>query len=169
MLIEAVHRLASEEKERICIEWYGKKEPRIGDTAAYDQAVHLVNTYGLNNVIKLHEETSDIFHIMVQADAIALFSTVEGLPNAVCEGMMLSKPIIMSRVSDYDMFSSGKGVYLCDAENVESIQNALTLFINASDEELQRMGTANKALAERFFAPEYIVKQWMNLFKNMLS
>ena len=168
-LIEAVHRLTSKEREKICIEWYGKKEPRIGDTAAYNQAVQLINAYGLSNVIKLHEQTLDIFRVMEQADAIGLFSMVEGLPNAICEGMMLSKPIIMSRVSDYDMFSSGRGVYLCNPASVESIHEALTLFISASDEELQRMGHANKALAERLFAPEHITEQWMDLFKNMLN
>lgn len=168
-LIEAVHRLTSEEKKRICIEWYGKKEPRIGDTAAYDQSVHLINKYDLSDVIKLHEQTSDIYHIMERADAIGLFSTVEGLPNAVCEGMMLSKPIIMSRVSDYNMFSSSGGVYLCNADSVESIQNALSLFINASNDELQMMGNANKNLAEKLFDPEYITKQWMDLFKSILN
>ena len=168
-LIEAVHRLTPEEKKRICIEWYGKKEPRIGDTAAYDRSVHLINIYNLSNIIKLHEQTSDIFHIMERADAIGLFSTVEGLPNAVCEGMMLSKPIIMSRVSDYDMFSSSGGVYLCNADSVESIQKAISLFINASNEELQRMGNANKLLAEKLFDPEYITEQWMGLFKSILN
>ena len=75
----------------------------------------------------------------------------------------------MSRVSDYNMFSSSGGVYLCNADSVESIQNALSLFINASKDELQMMGNANKNLAEKLFDPECITKQWMDLFKNILN
>jgi glycosyltransferase involved in cell wall biosynthesis len=38
---------------------------------------------------------------MYESDVVALVSKLEGLPNTVCEGMALGKPIIMTRVFRY--------------------------------------------------------------------
>lgn len=41
----------------------------------------LIRQYDLQNVIYLHEEDKNIANIMNKSDVVALFSSVEGLPN----------------------------------------------------------------------------------------
>ena len=61
---------------------------------------------------------------MNAADFVALFSYVEGLPNAICEALALGKPIIMTRVSDYCSLVSDN-VFLCETPEPLSIATSL--------------------------------------------
>lgn len=168
-LIEAVRRLPNDIREKLQIEWYGKTEATQGNTAAYDDAQKLVTQYNLGDTVHLYPETTRIYNLISEADAVGLFSTVEGLPNAICEGMMLGKPILMTKISDYKVFSGEDGVFFCDAENTESITHALCSFVNTSDSILVEMGEGNRRLAEKLFDGERIVNQWEELFSDLVN
>lgn len=165
-VIEALNLLSEEERKQLRIEWYGRKEVVTGDTAIYDKAVRKIEDYKLQDTIRLNAETSKIYQLMIQSDAVGLFSTVEGLPNAICEGMMLGKPIIMSRVSDYEILTDGNGI-LCDAESPDSIKCALQVLLNCSDEKLQEMGTHSKKKAEQLFSERVVGEQWVELIERI--
>lgn len=167
-VIEALNLLSEGEKEKLRIKWYGRKEVVTGDTSIYERAVQKIEEYGLQDTIQLNAETSNIYQLMLESDAVGLFSTVEGLPNAICEGMMLGKPIIMSRVSDYEILSDGNGI-LCDAESPESIKCALQELLNCSDEKLQEMGACSKKKAERLFSEEVVGEQWFELIERLTN
>jgi glycosyltransferase involved in cell wall biosynthesis len=168
-LIEAVAKLPKDDLSRLDIEWYGKIEPTKGHTEAYDEACRLVKKYALESTVHLFPETPNIYEHMQEADAIGLFSVIEGLPNAVCEGMALGKPIIMTRVSDYKVFAKASGVFLCEAESVDSIKSELIRFINADKDTLSEMGRRNQALSLELFDGNSIVKKWEALFSSLLQ
>nr|WP_243259542.1 glycosyltransferase family 4 protein [Eubacterium sp. 1001713B170207_170306_E7] len=163
-LIEAVHRLPGVIRDRLRIDWYGRKEATKGDERIYREAAEKLSRYGIEQNIQLHSETTDIYRKMAAADAVGLFSTVEGLPNAVCEGMALGKPIIMSRVSDYEMLVKGNGI-LCDPDEPASIAEAISKFVEASDQELCEMGERSRQLASCLFDPAEIRNQWIKIMK----
>lgn len=166
-LIEAVNSLNEREKEQIEIDWYGRREVTRGDTKAYDEAQNLIQEYNLSEVVRLHEETTEIYKEMQEADAIGLFSTVEGLPNAICEGMMLGKAIIMSKVSDYSVLVTKKNGFLCDPNDYKSIKNALSLFINTPYAEILKMGMESRRIANLLFTPDRIIEQWEALMREL--
>lgn len=87
---------------------------------------------------------------MNAADIIGLFCRLEGLPNAICEGMYLGKPIIMSKVSDYQNFISKKNGVLCDWDSVESIANVFRTVITLTDNEIMEMGGNLKTLQKNY-------------------
>lgn len=165
-VIAAVHQLSDEYKNRLRIVWHGRQEIAIGNTLVYDKAVSLVERYGLQEVIQLESETSDIYTIMANSDAIGLFSFVEGLPNAICEGMTLGKPIIMSRVSDYDVLTSGNGV-LCDPQSIDSIRDAIVTLMDATPETLQEMGAVSQEKAKILFSQDHVCDQWVTLIEKL--
>lgn len=165
-VIEALNLLSEEEREKIRIEWYGRKEVVTGDTAIYENAVQKIKEYKLQDSIQLSAETSNIYQLMIQSDAVGLFSTVEGLPNAICEGMMLGKPIIMSRVSDYKVLADGNGI-LCNAESPESIKGALQELLNCSSDKLQEMGKYSQMKAEQLFSEKIVGEQWVDLIERL--
>lgn len=165
-LIEAVNMLNENDKNELQIDWYGRIEVTTGNTAAYEEAMKKIEKYGLTN-ISLHEATKDIISIMEDADFVCLFSKVEGLPNVICEGMTLGKPIIMSRVSDYNILVDDENGFLCDAENPESIKEALKKAINLSKEEISKMGENSSKKAEKLFNKNTIIEQWLNLINSI--
>lgn len=163
-VIAAVDLLGKEDRARLRIDWYGRAEVTIGDTKIYDEAVRRIKENGLQDTIVLHGETQDIYSIMQSSDVVGLFSTVEGLPNAICEGMMLGKPIIMTRVSDYDVLTDGNGI-LCDPDP-ESIASAFRRLLALSHEELEEMGKMSAEKAKKLFGKESIIRQWVEVIEK---
>ena len=164
-VIEAVNLLSDEQKARLEINWYGKQEVTTGNTEVYDKAVSMIKEYGLEDCVHLNDETNDVYRIMSESDAVGLFSTVEGLPNTICEAMTIGKPVVMSKVSDYDVLVTDNG-YLCDPESVGSIKEALVKLIETPKEELERMGMASKVMAQNLFSGDAITKQWIEIIEK---
>jgi len=163
-LIEALSLLDENIRKKIIINWYGRKEITVGDTKAYDESISLIEKYNLQDIIKLNDPTTDIANKMNEADIVGLFSQLEGLPNAICEAMMIGKPIIMSKVSDYDNLVGKENGFLCDWDNPETIKISLEKAINLNDKELIKMGLNSKEKADKLFSSEVIVNQWISLF-----
>lgn len=162
-LINALVLLNENQKAQIEINWYGRKEVVTGDTRAFDDASKLIKRHKLEEVIKLNSETQSILDLMNQSDIVALFSELEGLPNAICEGMMLGKPIIMSRVSDYSRLVDESNGFLCDWDDPHSIRDAIIKAIELSDKQLVEMGGKSKSKANQLFSNLQIVNQWEDL------
>lgn len=165
-LIEAVNMLHEDEKDKLRIDWYGKIEITTGNTIAYEEAVKKVEEYDITNIF-FHETTKDIVSIMAKADFVCLVSKIEGLPNAICEGMALGKPIIMSKVSDYNILVDDENGFLCDAEDPESIRKALIKAINLPREKIQQMGKNSSKKAKKLFDRNIIIEQWLNLIDSI--
>ena len=105
---------------------------------------------------------------MADSDAVGLFSTVEGLPNTICEGMTIGRPIVMSKVSDFDVLVSDNG-YLCDPNSIESIKDALVKLIETPSEKLKEMGEKSKEKAQKLFSTDAITKQWTDLIEKLIK
>ncbi len=164
-VIEAVNMLSDEQKLRLEVNWYGRTEVSSGDTETYDKAVQMIKDYNLDGMVHLNNETSEIYRIMSESDVVGLFSTVEGLPNTICEAMTMGKPVVMSKVSDFDVLVTDNG-YLCDPESVESIKESLVKLIETPKEELERMGKYSKEKAKELFSDEAITKQWIDIIER---
>lgn len=163
-LIEAVNLMTDEEKANIKIDWFGRKEIVKGDTRVYDECYSLVNKYNLSDIIYLNDETSNIHNIMNEVDVVALFSSVEGLPNTICEGMTLGKPIIMSKVSDYNVLVDDSNGFLCDWDSPKSIKSVILEMGNLRIEELNEKGKSSKFKAEKLFHSDNVINEWIKLF-----
>lgn len=163
-LISALESMTEAERSLIHIDWYGKSESVIGDHTEYDKVLEHIRRSNLSDVISLPGEVREMADFMNKADCIALFSQREGLPNAICEGMMIGKPIIMSRCSDYSVIieENGNG-YLCDWDNPLSIKNAILKMAVLDNNELLRMGERSREIANKLFSEEAITQQWLDI------
>lgn len=169
-VINALLLLNTREKEQIKINWYGQIEVTTANTKAYDEAVELIEKHKLHKIICLHGPTKNILNLMKKADFVGLFSELEGLPNAVCEGMMIGKPIIMSRVSDYSVLVDEANGYLCDWNKPETIKKALVAARKITNEELAAKGLCSKKKAEKLFEPNTLLNSWLDIIhKSLLS
>jgi glycosyltransferase involved in cell wall biosynthesis len=161
-LVKALVLLNEEEKKRININWYGKKNVSITGVKAYEETYKIIQENNLNSVIQLHEETDDILNKMHESDIIALFSKLEGLPNVICEGMMIGKPIIMSCVSDFSELVDESNGFLCEWNKLDTIRNAILATVNLTNDELAIKGENSRKKAEKLFRPNIILSNWLD-------
>lgn len=159
-LLKALALINTEERSRVQIDWYGNIK---GGQACYEQMVLFVEENGLVDVINLYDATTDIANKINEADVVGLFSSSEGLPNSICEGMMLSKPIVMTRVSDFDVLVDQTNGFLCDWDNPQSIKEALINVSRLSIDDLLGMGQCSKNKAEVLFSKNSILEQWKKI------
>lgn len=159
-LLEAVSMMPIDEKRKLKIDWYGDiKSGRV----MYEHMVRFIDENQLKDIIVLHDSTNDIANRINEADMVGLFSTSEGLPNAICEGMMLGKPIIMTRVSDYDVLVDESNGFLCDADNTQSIVEALCAATKCTEKNLEVMGNNSKQKAQKLFSEKTVIEQWKQI------
>lgn len=161
MVIKAISELDTKYRSQLRIDWYGS----VIDESLNQQICHDIKKHRLEEVVNFYEATNEIGEIMNRADVVALFSIAEGLPNAICEGMMLGKPIIMTRISDYKQMVDDTNGFLCDPDNLHSINTAIKETIDCSEDRLRSMGKKSKEVAERLFSPEMIGDKWQELIK----
>ena len=166
-LLEALKLMSDEELSMFDITWYGQSNR--GSLPYYVKLKEEIEKNDLHNVFILKDATSDIANRMNEADIVALFSSSEGLPNAICEGMMLGKPIVMTRVSDYETLVDGSNGCLCDWDNPESIKKALSEMVLANDEELLAMGYSSRQKSVCLFSEESNIMKWKQVIESIID
>ena len=159
-LLEALALMNNEERKILHIDWYG--DIKAGKTC-YEEMENFIKTNKIDDVITLHDATKDIINKINEADAVGLFSTSEGLPNSICEGMMLGKPIVMTRVSDYDVLVDSSNGFLCDFDDSVSIKKSLISLASLSDDKIKEMGLSSKTKAEKLFSKDSVLNQWKQI------
>lgn len=160
-LVEAVNLLTNEEKEILRIDWYGSD----GNDKSKEQAKIKIKRYNLNHVFSFFEPTLLIHEKVQMADAVGLFSHLEGLPNAVCEGMSAGKPVIASNVSDIPLLIKNKE-FIFNPNSPNDIAKTLSLLMNKSSHELINIGKENREYALEIFNGDLIIDEYLELLKN---
>jgi len=85
-------------------------------------------------------ERKDIDELIYDCTALIHPSLYEGLPNVVCESMMLSKPILVSNVCDHSILvENKKRGFLFNPNEPVSISNAMNAFFSLNELELLEM------------------------------
>jgi len=162
-LIEAINLLSDIEKASLSVKWYGAKSP----DNSFNESKILIDKYKLNGIIEFLPPVSNISEKMNDSDCCALFSFYEGLPNAICEGMALAKPIIATNVSDIPkLIDDGMGGYLCESPSIESIKENITKILYCSNEQLIAMGNYNREKAILLFNKVTIVNNYLKILQN---
>ena len=159
-LIEAVNKLKEEEKQKLTINWYGNES----SDNSLQEAKNLIRKYCLNEIFTFFPATKSIYEKMKYADVIGLFSFYEGLPNVICEGMVLSKPIICSSISDIPKLLFKNQELTFDPNNTEDIIRTLRHILSLTKEELLTIGKDNRELALQYFSANKIVNKYKALF-----
>ena len=160
-LIEAVHMLPSNLKNKIVINWYGDESP----DSSYKQNLLLLKQYNLEKIIFFHKATNDIRTKMQYADVVGLFSKYEGLPNVICEAMTIGKPVMSSNVSDLPFLLNGTNNILFDPQKKTEIIKAFEKLITTSKKELFEIGLDNRSISLNLFENKTIIKNYISLLK----
>lgn len=160
-LIEGVYLMEPQYRDNLRISWFGNSK----FDASLQDGLKKIQSYNLQDIFSFYKETLDIYDYMREADAVGLFSFFEGLPNAICEGMYMGKPIVATRVSDVPLLvEDNVNGFLCEASSPSSISNALTLLMSCSVNELSEIGKRNAQKAKGLFDKTKILNDYEKLF-----
>jgi glycosyltransferase involved in cell wall biosynthesis len=145
----------------IHLDWYGTSEDNC---PVYRAAEECIERCGLRERVRLHPPSSAIGDVYRSADALALPSFFEGLPNVVCEAMACGRPILMSNVCDAEnLVKNGHNGFLFDPSSPEDMARALLEFAALGRAERERMGRNSREMAERMFAPCMVASRYAEI------
>jgi glycosyltransferase involved in cell wall biosynthesis len=147
----------------VAVDWYGNAAAEPG---VFAEAQRELARLGLEGRFHLRPPTDRIHEMMSRADAVLLPSFYEGLPNAVCEGMALGKPILMSAVCDAgNLVQEGINGFLFDPHSPGSIADAIERFAMLAPEDRARLGRASRARAELLFDVNTVVEHYLRILE----
>jgi len=161
-LIEAVDSLKDNEKQRIKIDWYG--DERSDDSL--QNALIMIRKRKLENIFSFKKATSDIRTKMQYADVVGLFSFYEGLPNVVCEAMVVGKPIISSSVSDIPIILDHDINCIFNPKDSKDISKTISYILSLSSNELLNLGKLNKLKGYRLFDKNRSLSSYLSLLRS---
>lgn len=162
-LIQAVASLSEAEKEVIEFHWYGRPQP--GEDLL-ERSNEMIEEFSLKKQIIIHPPTDRIHDEMAKADFVSLFSFMEGLPNAILEGMALKKPIVMSKVSDYAVLVNEENGFLCEPDDPTDIAKALRCALSTTSEQRLEMGKRSYEKLQSVCSKDVIVCKWLELIES---
>ncbi len=124
----------------------------IGDGTERPRLVGAANAAGLRERVHFMGHRTRVAALLREADAFALPSLTEGLPNAVLEAMAMSLPVVATAVGGVpELVADGETGILVPAANPRALAGALGKLLRAAPRERQRMGEAGRERVERHF------------------
>ncbi len=157
-------------KYNYTIDWYGdltKNKKGIFDV--YEDAKKFIIKSDLSDLINLHERSPQMVNIYNNSDALLLPSIFEGLPNVILEGMACKLPILMSKVSDFNLLvKDNDNGFLFDPFNVKELSKVLEKFIKEDNSKKRQMGNASYRILKKNFSNEIFLGNYMKLFEEIL-
>lgn len=165
-MIAGVNLLSEEERNKLEIHWYGKANVSNAASSIFARGCDLIRANHLEHCVFLHPATDQIHDLMAQSDYVALFSHFEGLPNAIIEGMSLKRPVIMSKVSDYQVLVDERNGFVCDPSSTQDIAKAIEAAIHTTYEQRNVMGQQSCDRIQSICSREVVVEQWLRLIED---
>ncbi|HZO89649.1 MAG TPA: glycosyltransferase family 4 protein [Chthonomonadaceae bacterium] len=157
----------------IAVDWYGYdpfSERPLPQPTPFQAASTLIARHGLENRFRLHPDSKDVIALYRRADAVALPSLFEGLPNTICEAMACGRPILMSNVCDAgNLVRDGQNGFLFDPGSPEDMARAILAMGKRRAAEREAMGVRARAMAEAMFNPSCFTDKYVELLEAAAS
>lgn len=100
----------------------------IGDGPDHEMYVNLINEKGLNDYFKILGKKKNPFPYYKISDAVVLSSEYEGYPVVFLESLIMNKPILSTKVSDYKDLENKYGLF-CDFDE-ESLYKIMKEYLD---------------------------------------
>jgi glycosyltransferase involved in cell wall biosynthesis len=166
-VIEALHLLAKR-GVTVNILWIGAVQRTIKSRVMYyEKMKRLIDRYTLHNQWTWQDPQKNIEYYYQTHRGLILASTVEGLPNVVCEAQCCGLPCLVSNVLDHPLLvEDGVNGYLFDPEIPSSLADAIERFIGLSKEEYKIMSERSVESAEGKFSEKKFISSFIELIEE---
>ncbi len=165
-LIEGLRIARDKHAVDVRVAWAGK----IADQAYFEECEASLKEFDLCNNWQWLGEQKDIPELLSRFDAVVHPSFLEGLPNAICEALATSRPVLASAVCDHPILvADTERGFLFEPERPESIAEAIAKFHHLTDSERQSVSLNSRRYAESELTNRRLVDQYEELFINLTS
>ena len=148
------------------IYWAGREDTDdLSIQMQKEMAQYLVENPEIALKFKMLGEVKNINELYLSSDALIHVSIYEGLPNVICEAMIIGCPVIASNVCDHPkVLQQGHSGLLCEPFSPESICIAIEKFESMSIDQRKQLAVNARKFAEKNFG----IDQMADGFENLL-
>lgn len=158
-LIRAFHRLAG---KNVCLAIAGPG-PLEGALKAF------VYDLGLQNNVFFLGFRRDIPELLAAADALALSSAWEGLPNIVMESMAAGRPVAATAVGGVpELVFEGKNGFLSPPGDPGNLARSMLRIMELSAAERSQMGRFGRSFIKENYGLQRVAILWEHLYADLL-
>jgi glycosyltransferase involved in cell wall biosynthesis len=138
-----------------------------GDATPYEALILPEN----KNRIRFIGRVTDVESVYNASDVVVLATTVEGVSNAIMEGMALGKPIVSTKgpyVGTEEVVEDGKSGFLTEYHDVNTFANYILQLL--SDDDLRiRMGMRGKQIIQEKFGIEQMIHAFAKVYDEIIG
>jgi len=128
-----------------------------------------IERYGVQEKVQLLGEVESAFDYIAAADVFALSSVQEGLPRAILEAMVASKPVVATSVGGCaEAVVHGKTGLLVPPRDPKALAEAIR-YIVTHPQEARRMGQAGREHVEKHFSIDVMIEKYIDLYRRALE
>lgn len=111
-----------------------------------------------------HKSQCEMSELYVQADGFCLPSLSDPNPLSVIEALWAGLPLLLSsRVGNHpECLQSSKNGFLFDPLNPRSVAQAVSRWLDLTDQELRNFSEASSRIAHEKFVPHQVVRNFLN-------
>ncbi|EDM38339.1 putative LPS biosynthesis related glycosyltransferase [Pedobacter sp. BAL39] len=140
----------------------------IGELAGLSWPQEVINTFSIQEHVSLLGFQSDSTAYLKSADAFVLSSFSEGMPNAILEAMAHAKPTVVSDIDgNRELICAANCGFLCEQGNAELMASNMLKVMNMTDAGRLSLGDNGRRYIEDCFAEAKVMKEWMQLIKEI--
>lgn len=141
----------------------------VGDGPQITELQQLLDTYKLNNKVKLLGFRDNIMELLSAMDVFVLPSLHEGVPMVLLEAMACNTPIIASDVGGIpEVIDNGVSALLFRAGDVSELTKHLSLLIENPSYRHSLSESARNSLSEKFNMNSYI-KNLLCIYRSVID
>jgi len=160
LLLDAIARLPTEKRLSLAV---------LGAGPDRQQSEQQAERLGIANLVRFLGWRPNPAEWIAAADALALPSRWEGMPNVVLEAMAMGKPVIATNVEGVaDLIEDGRTGWIAEPESPASLSNTLLRFLNDQNR-WAAMGAAARQKAASEFAVAAIVERYERHWLGLLE
>lgn len=150
------------------VEWYGAQTDKNGRPGSdYLNVIDEIEKLGISDVITLKPAVKNPAEFMDGFHALCLPSLYEGFSNSVAEAICSGKVVLCSNVSDNPvMVHNSENGYLFDPKSVESMISAFNALFEMSREDIVKMGSRSREIAEELFDKDKFINSYISLIES---
>ncbi len=147
------------------IRWAGRIAE--GHDAYFNEQVSRIESLGLTKHFKFESQITNIPEFLSHGDALIHPSLLEGFPNAVCEAMASSLPVLVGDIADGSKLvgRNARG-FLFDVTDSQSIADSIKSLLSLSGDDCRRMGAAAHSYALEHFRLHNVAQKYADLLSS---
>lgn len=120
--------------------------------------------------VNYHGYVDNVNGLLPTMDCVVLPSYHEGMANALLEAAASGLPLIATSIPGcQEIIDNGKNGYLCEVASEKSLINAISKFLELSNEEVEEMGKYSRLKIENEYNRNDIVKEYLNKIDEVLK